>query len=57
MHLTKPSEEIFQQALRDADILPQETLFIDDSAANCAAAERLGIRVIKVDNGDFDLDL
>lgn len=57
MHLTKPSEEIFQQALRDADILPQETLFIDDSAANCAAAERLGIRVMKVDNGDFDLDL
>lgn len=43
MHLAKPSEEIFQQVLSQAQLVPEETLFIDDSQANCLVAARLGI--------------
>lgn len=43
MKKAKPDVEIFQEVLDDAGILPQETLFMDDSQANCRAAEALGI--------------
>lgn len=43
MNMAKPDAEIFQKLLDDTGIIPAETLFIDDSAANCRAAEALGI--------------
>ncbi len=43
MHLAKPDPEVFSRVLATAGIDPSETLFIDDSAANCEAAETLGI--------------
>lgn len=43
MKMAKPDAEIFQKVLDDTGILPQETLFIDDSDANCRTAEVLGI--------------
>lgn len=43
MNMAKPDAEIFQKVLDDTSIIPAETLFIDDSAANCRAAEALGI--------------
>lgn len=43
MNMAKPDAEIFQKVLDDTGIIPAETLFIDDSAANCRAAEALGI--------------
>lgn len=46
LHLLKPSEEIFRHVMTDAGIKPNETIFIDDSAANCKAARELGIRTI-----------
>lgn len=52
MHLVKPSRQIFEQMLRDADIIPEETLFIDDSKANCAAARELGIQTLHVVHGN-----
>lgn len=45
MHLAKPSREIFQATLNCAGLLPGETMLIDDSPANCEAAEALGIQV------------
>ena len=36
-------EEIFETVLADANIDPKETFFIDDSEANCLAAQALGI--------------
>jgi len=45
LHLLKPGEAIFRRLLDEAGLCPVETLFIDDSTANCAAAERLGLRV------------
>lgn len=43
MHMVKPDTDIFQAVLDDTGIEPGETLFLDDSAENCRAAETLGI--------------
>lgn len=43
MQMAKPDAEIFQKVLGDTGISPSETLFIDDSEANCKTAEALGI--------------
>ena len=56
--IMKPAEGIFRHMLTDADILPSETLFLDDSAANVEAAARLGIRTLLVEkNADWRADL
>lgn len=52
LHMLKPDGEIFRHVLDDAGISAGETLFIDDSAANCASAERLGIASMHVCHGD-----
>lgn len=52
MHLLKPDEEIFRAVLCASGMTAGETLFIDDSAANCAAARRLGITTMHVSDGD-----
>ncbi len=44
MHLAKPDPEIFRAALADAGICAEETLFIDDSLANCEAAASVGLQ-------------
>lgn len=46
MHLAKPSEKIFRVVLEDADLQPEETLFIDDTQENCDTARRLGIHTL-----------
>ena len=43
MKMAKPDTGIFQKVLDETGIVPQETLFIDDSDANCRTAEALGI--------------
>lgn len=43
MRLAKPDKAIFEKMLQDANLLPEETLFIDDSEANCKMAKELGI--------------
>ena len=52
MHLAKPDKAIFEKMLQDANLLPEETLFIDDSEANCQAAASLGIQVHHYRIGD-----
>lgn len=52
MHMVKPSKEIFIEVLTRAGIKAEETLFIDDSLANCLSAESVGIRTMHVTNGD-----
>ncbi|MEM7068361.1 MAG: HAD family phosphatase [Pseudomonadota bacterium] len=42
--LVKPDVRIFKHCLAENKIDPSETVFVDDSAANCATAEALGIR-------------
>jgi len=40
----KPEAEIFEQVLKENDLDPAETLFIDDSPQHIATAQKLGIR-------------
>lgn len=43
LKMAKPDADIFQHVLAETGIDPAETLFIDDSPANCATARSLGI--------------
>ena len=52
MHLAKPDKAIFEKVLQDANLLPEQTLFIDDSEANCKAAEEVGIHAHHYHIGD-----
>ena len=52
MHLAKPDKAIFEKMLHDANLLPEETLFIDDSEANCKAAAEVGIHAHHYHIGD-----
>ena len=52
MHLAKPDKAIFEKMLEDANLLAEETLFIDDSEANCKAAAEVGIHVHHYHIGD-----
>jgi putative hydrolase of the HAD superfamily len=52
--IMKPDPAIFRYMLDDAGIAPEETLFLDDSPANIAAASDLGIQTLLVEkNGDW----
>lgn len=46
--LHKPDAESFQHVLKDAEILPQETLFLDDNIHNVKSAKELGFNVIHI---------
>ena len=47
LHLLKPGSEIFDYLLKDAGIKAGETLFLDDSAANCKGATQVGIHALQ----------
>lgn len=52
--IMKPDAGIFQHMLNDAGLKPEETIFLDDSTANIAAAEALGIHTLLVEkNADW----
>ena len=46
--MIKPDPEIFRILLSSYDIVPEETLFIDDSQKNTEAAEKLGFQTMTV---------
>lgn len=48
IHLRKPDRECFEYVIRDAEINPEETLFIDDRPENIAGAESCGIKTINL---------
>lgn len=50
--MIKPDPRIFTTLITETGIIPEETLFIDDSIANCEAAEKFGIKTLHVTNGD-----
>ncbi|MFT5665957.1 MAG: FMN phosphatase YigB (HAD superfamily) [Vicingaceae bacterium] len=45
----KPNEDIFQLVLDNHNLVPSETLFIDDIKKHLQGAEKLGIRTIHMD--------
>ena len=52
MHLAKPDARIYEEVVKQANIYPDEPLFIDDLKENCEAAEKLGIHTFQ--NVKFD---
>ena len=53
----KPSPEIFNRLLNRYSLNPERTLFLDDSAHNCGAAEDAGIRSALVPPGTDFMDI
>ena len=51
MGVMKPDEMFFRTMLLNEQIVPHDTLFVDDGARNVAAASQLGIRTYCPDNG------
>ena len=49
MELCKPDKEIYQYVLRDMNLNPHETLFIDDNLKNVEAASELGIKTVHLE--------
>lgn len=52
MKMMKPSEEVFRHILMEEQILPSESLFLDDGARNVAAASQLGMFTFCPENGE-----
>ncbi len=48
LHLQKPDSEIFNTAIRELGASPTETIFLDDSAVNTAAAAACGLKTLTV---------
>lgn len=48
MGMAKPNAEIYEEMLRQISTPAEECLFLDDSSANCKAAEALGIHSYNV---------
>lgn len=51
VHAYKPDAAIFRKAVEMFSLEPENTLFLDDSKANCLAAEALGFRTAWVRPG------
>jgi len=51
VNLIKPEPRIYELLLSEHDLNPSQTLFIDDSAPNIEAAEKLGIKVLHLPVG------
>lgn len=49
--IMKPAPDFFRQVLDNENILPEETLFVDDGPRNVEAADKLGFMTMCPDNG------
>jgi putative hydrolase of the HAD superfamily len=55
MGMRKPDTEIFNHLLKQHDLSPKRTLFIDDKKENTDAAAELGIQVWNLKVGEEDV--
>lgn len=55
--LRKPSKQVYEHVLRDNDLVPEETLFIDDALVNVEAARKTGMKGIHLKKGMSICDL
>ena len=51
MGMRKPNPEIYLRALKEANLIPEETLFIDDMEENIKAAKTTGMKVLHIRPG------
>jgi len=56
MKKRKPDADIFEQVLDENNLLPEETLFLDDYAVNIEGAKSLGIKTIHVTSPNLILE-
>jgi glucose-1-phosphatase len=57
IRLAKPSADCYRYVLQDAGIRAEETLFIDDSAANIQGAKQIGIQTVHLQAPATILDI
>ena len=55
--LRKPNDKIFRLVLSENGLIPEETLFVDDTEEHIEAAKKLGIRTHLLKMGDSVLDV
>jgi FMN phosphatase YigB (HAD superfamily) len=51
LHLRKPNVEIFNLVVRENKLIPDETLFIDDSIQHIEGAKKAGLKTFYFDKG------
>jgi putative hydrolase of the HAD superfamily len=56
MKMRKPDAEIFEYVLRENNLVPSQTLFLDDNALNVAGAQSVGIKTVHVTTPDLILE-
>ncbi len=47
--MRKPDTKIFQKVIEDNNLIPEETLFVDDLIENRETAEELGIKTVEIE--------
>ena len=52
MHLRKPHPEAFMQIIQEQGLIPQETLFIDDTERHVRGAESVGLHAYHLRHGE-----
>jgi putative hydrolase of the HAD superfamily len=50
MGMRKPNKDIFERVLNEQGLVPEETLFVDDSPQHLEAAGQLGIKTVLFNN-------
>lgn len=56
MQKRKPDAEIFEQVLQENNLVPEQTLFLDDNELNVKGANALGIKTVHVTTPDLILE-
>lgn len=56
MFLRKPNVEIFEQVIKENNLIPEETLFIDDSPQHLVGAKQAGLNTLLMDKHPKDLE-
>jgi putative hydrolase of the HAD superfamily len=51
MKMRKPNPQIYLEAIKEANLIPEETLFIDDMEENIEAAKSTGMKVLHIQPG------
>jgi putative hydrolase of the HAD superfamily len=49
--MRKPGEEIFLRVIRENNLVPEETLFIDDSPQHIEGAKKVGLQTLYLEKG------
>ena len=55
--MRKPNSDIFEKVINDNNLIPSETLFIDDSIQHIEGAKKVGLKAYHLTNGETIIDL